>query len=95
MEWDVIPHWFEVMILNSIIWAGDKAAPVNVPRYEKQEIAGGITLCVVRGKAAVAAHWLFAFACFQRLGFSLAELWLAVGAGEDDAHRAGWERRER
>lgn len=40
------------MILNSIIWAGDKAAPANFPRYEKEEIAGGITLCVVRGKAA-------------------------------------------
>lgn len=127
MEWDIVPYWFEVMILNSIIWAGDNAAPANFPRYEKEKIAGGITLCVVRGEAAATAsdvvaslsRWLFAFQLllvllllcfsyflfvFQRLilllllllalfvfarsrrpGFSPAELWLAVGAGEDDA----------
>lgn len=70
MEWDIVPYWFEVMILNNIIWAGDNAAPANFPRYEKKKIAGGITLCVVRGEAAVAAasdvvalpsRWLFAF----------------------------------
>lgn len=126
MEWDIVPYWFEVMILNSIIWVGDNAAPANFPRYEKEKIAGGITLCVVRGEAAATAsdvvaslsRWLFAFQlllvllllCFsyflfvfqrlillllllalfvfarsRRLGFSPAELWLAVGAGEDDA----------
>lgn len=45
----------EVMILNSIIWAGDKKALANFPRYEKKKIACGITLCAVRGEAATTA----------------------------------------
>lgn len=67
MEWDIVPYWFEVMILNSIIWAGDNAAQANFPRYEKEKIAGGITLCVVGGEAAASdvvaslSRWLFAF----------------------------------
>ena len=52
MDRDIVPYWFEVMILNSIIWAGDNAATANFPRYEKEKIAGGITRCVVRGEAA-------------------------------------------
>lgn len=99
------------MALNSVVWAGDNAAPANFPRYEK-EIAGGITVCVVRGEAAAAAsnvvtplsRRLFAFEpllvllCFSWLLFvflnllllllapssSLAELRLAIGAGDDD-----------
>lgn len=108
MRWS--PLLDEVMALNSVVWAGDNAAPANFPRYEK-EIAGGITVCVVRGEAAAAAsnvvtplsRRLFAFEpllvllFFSRLlfvflnllllltpGSSLAELRLAIGAGDDD-----------
>lgn len=49
MEQDMVPYWSEVIILNSIIWAGDNAAPANFPRYEKEKIAGGITRCVEEG----------------------------------------------
>jgi len=50
------PLLVQVVILNSIIWAADSVAPANFPRYEKEKIAGGITLCVVRGEAAAAAR---------------------------------------
>lgn len=43
------------MVLNSFIWAGDSAAAANFPRYETAEIAGGITVCVVRGEATAIA----------------------------------------
>lgn len=48
------------MALNSIIGAGDKAAPANFPRYEKEKIAGGITMCVVRGEATATASYVVA-----------------------------------
>lgn len=52
------PLLHEMMILNSIIWAGDSAAAANFPRYEKAEIAGGITVCVVRGEAPATVNSL-------------------------------------
>lgn len=69
MEWDMVPYWFDVMVLNSIISPGDNEAPANFPRYEKEKIAGGITVCVVRREATATASnvvtslscWLFAF----------------------------------
>lgn len=85
MEPDIVPYWFEVVILNSAIWAGDNAAQANFPRYEKKKIACGITLCVARGEAAAAtsdvvsllSRWLFAFEaplvlrlCFSRFVFA-------------------------
>lgn len=77
------------MALNSVVWAGDNTAPANFPRYEK-EIAGGITVCVVRGEAAATAsnvvaplsRRLFAFEpllvllCFSRLLFVFLNLLL-------------------
>lgn len=87
MRWS--PLLDEVMALNSVVWAGDNAAPANFPRYEK-EIAGGITVCVVRGEVAAAAsnvvaplsRRLFAFEpllvllCFPRLLFVFLNLLL-------------------
>lgn len=52
------PLLHEMMILDSIIWAGDSAAAANFPRYEKAEIAGGITVCVVRGEAPATVNSL-------------------------------------
>lgn len=80
MEWDMVPYWFDEMVLNSIIWPGDYEAPSNFPRYEKEKIAGGITMCVVRREATATAsnvvtslsRWLFAFElpCILLLCFS-------------------------
>lgn len=48
MERDIVPYWFAAMKLKSIIWA----ALANFHRYEKEKIAGGITVSAVREDAA-------------------------------------------
>lgn len=103
MESDILPYWFGDKILNSIIWAGDNAAVANFPTYEKEMIAGGITLCVVRGGACVAAaplsSWLFAsepslvVLRFSLLLFVFRRLLpLAVGPPEDRGSLLVWWR---
>lgn len=48
------------MVLNSAMRAGEDAAPDNFPRYEKEKIAGGITVCVARGEAIATASYVVA-----------------------------------
>lgn len=81
------------MVLNSAIRAGEDTAPDNFPRYEKEKIAGGITVCVVRGEAIATAsyvvallpRWLFAFEpplvlllCFSQVLFAFRKLILSL-----------------